>query len=212
MIILPVSSVLNMGSFQGGFIHGTTLRRSYPMVLKMLKDLKAKDFGELKNAKIKVLFDLKKRKSGGRIILGRIMKTNDLIRLLTKDEVEVVEGYDFIITLDKKCWDNIPDEDRVRILRHELRHAYFDIESENDPYKLVSHSISDFYEEVEANQKDPRWRERVGTLAEDIYEQEKEAQAEKKRRKQKAEYNPRAHTTACTGDRPFPVACSLQGS
>jgi hypothetical protein len=154
-----------------------------PMVLKMLKELKAKDFSELKNAKIKVLFDLKKRKSGGRIILGRIMKTNDLIRLLTKDEVEVVEGYDYIITLDKKCWDNIPDEDRMRILRHELRHAHFDIEAENDPYKLVTHSISDFYEEVETNQKDPRWRERVGTLAEDIYEQEKEAQAEKKKKK-----------------------------
>ncbi len=158
-----------------------------PMVLNMLKELKAKDFKELKNAKIKVLFDLKKRKSGGRIVLGRIVKSNDLIRLLTKDEVEAVEGYDYIITLDKKCWDNIPDEDRKRILRHELRHASFDIESENDPYKLVSHSISDFYEEVEANQKDPRWRERVGTLVEDIYEQEKEARAEKRKKKKEKE-------------------------
>ena len=154
-----------------------------PSVLKMLKDLKAKDFAELKNAKIKVLFDLKKRKSGGKIILGRIIKTNDLIRLLTKDDVEAAEGYDYIMTLDKKCWDNIPDEDRIRILRHELRHTYFDPEPENDPYKLVTHSISDFYEEVEANQKDPRWRERVGTLAEDIYEQEKEARLEKKRKR-----------------------------
>jgi hypothetical protein len=162
---------------------GLRYEEATPMVLNMLKELKAKDFSELKNAKIKVLFDLKKRKSGGQIILGKIMKTNDLIRLLTKDEVEVIEGYDYIITLDKKCWDNIPDEDRVRILRHELRHTHFDIESENDPYKLVSHSISDFYEEVETNQKDPRWRERVGTLAEDIYEQEKEAQAEKKKKK-----------------------------
>lgn len=154
-----------------------------PAVIKMLKDIKAKDFGELKNAKIKVLFDLKKRKSGGRIVLGKIMKTNDLIRLLTKDEVEVIEGYDYIITLDKKCWDHIVDEDRIRILRHELRHAYYDVESENDPYKLVTHSITDFYEEVEANRNDPRWRERVGTLVEDIYEQEKEARLEKKRKK-----------------------------
>ncbi len=157
-----------------------------PAVIKMLKDIKAKDFGELKNAKIKVLFDLKKRKSGGRIVLGKIMKTNDLIRLLTKDEVEVIEGYDYIITLDKKCWDHIVDEDRVRILRHELRHACYDVESENDPYKLVTHSITDFYEEVEANRNDPRWRERVGTLVEDIYEQEKEARLEKKRKKKNA--------------------------
>jgi hypothetical protein len=162
---------------------GLRYEEATPMVLNMLKDLKTKDFKELKNAKIKVLFDLKKRKSGGRIVLGRIMKTNDLIRLLTKDEIEVIEGYDYIITLDKKCWDSIPDEDRTRILRHELRHAYFDIESETDPYKLVSHSISDFYEEVEANQAYPRWRERVGTLTEDMYEQEKETRNEKIKKK-----------------------------
>ncbi|HVN96899.1 MAG TPA: putative metallopeptidase [Syntrophorhabdaceae bacterium] len=155
--------------------------------LNLLKTVRAKDFPELKNAKIKVLFDLKKRKSGGRIVLGRIMKTNDLIRHLTKDEVEVIEGFDYIITLDKKCWDNTTDEDRTRILRHELRHTFFDIEAEKDPYKLMTHSISDFYEEVELNQKDPRWRERVAILTEDIYEQEKEAQAEKRRKKKDRE-------------------------
>jgi hypothetical protein len=162
---------------------GLRYEEATPMVLDMLNDLKAKDFKELKNAKIKVLFDLKKRKSGGMIVLGRIMKTNDLIRLLTKDEIEVIEGYDYIITLDKKCWDNVPDEDRKRILRHELRHTHFDIESETDPYKLVSHSISDFYEEVEANQADPRWRERVSTLTEDMYEQEKKRGLRKEKRR-----------------------------
>ena len=152
-------------------------------VMDMLKELRAKYFPELRNAKIKALFDLKKRKSGGRLVLARILKTNDLIRHLTKDEVEAIEGYDYIITLDKLCWDSIDDADRTRILRHELRHTLFDIESENDPYKLVSHSISDFYEEVELNKDDPRWRERVGTLVEDIYAQEKEAGANKKPKK-----------------------------
>lgn len=152
-------------------------------VLDMLTSVKSQHFPELKNAKIKLLFDLKKRKSGGRIVIGRIMKTNDLIRQLTKDEVEVMEGYDYIITLDKTCWDHIPDGDRLRILRHELRHTFFDIESENDPYKLLSHSITDFYEEVEMNQDDPRWRERVASLTESIYEQQKEAKAEKRGKK-----------------------------
>ncbi len=154
-----------------------------PMVLTLLKQVKTKDFAELKNAKIKALFDLKKRKSGRRIVLGRIMKTNDLIRHLTRDEVEIIEGFDYILTLDKKCWDNISDEDRIRILRHELRHAFYDIEAEKDPYKLMTHSISDFYEEVELNQNDPRWRERVAILTEDIYEQEKEARSEKRKKK-----------------------------
>jgi hypothetical protein len=150
-------------------------------VTDMFRRVKSQHFPELKNAKIKVLFDLKKRKSGGQLVIGRIVKANDLIRHLTKNG-NAEEGYDFIVTLDKKCWDHITDEDRVKILRHELRHTSYDLESEDNPYKLVDHSILDFYEEVEMNQGDPRWRERVAVLAEDIYEQEKEARLEKKKK------------------------------
>ncbi len=92
-------------------------------------------------------------------MVGRILKSNDLVRHLTKNAY-AEEGYDFIITLDKKCWDHVTDEDRVKILRHELRHVSFDIEADDNPYKLVNHSILDFYEEVELNQADPRWRAR----------------------------------------------------
>ena len=154
--------------------------------IELLKEVRSKDFPELVNAKIKVLFDLKKRKSGGMVVLARIMKTNDLMRHLTRDGADLHDGYDYIITLDRKCWDNITDLDRVKILRHELRHTFFDIESEDNPYKLLNHSVADFYEEVELNKSDPRWRERVATLTEDIYEQEKEARAEKKNKNRKA--------------------------
>ena len=71
-------------------------------VLDLLKEVRSQDFPELVNAKIKVLFDLKKRKSGGMIVLARIIKTNDLMRHLTRNAVDVNEGYDYIITLDKK--------------------------------------------------------------------------------------------------------------
>ena len=154
-------------------------------VVDLLHDIRAQHFPELKNAKIKVLFDLKKRSSGGRITLGKIMKTNDLLRLLTIDRVDPIEGYDYIVTLDKTCWEVIEKEDKVRILRHELRHAYFDIDSEENPYKLVDHSILDFYEELETNKDDPRWRERVGTLTESIYEQKKEEINEARAKKMK---------------------------
>jgi hypothetical protein len=149
--------------------------------MEMYRKVKSQFFPELKNAKIRLLFDLKKRKSGGRVVVGRIVKSNDLVRHLTKN-VNAEEGYDFIVTLDRKCWDHITDEDRVKILRHELRHISFDIESDDNTYKLVNHSILDFYEEVEINQGDPRWRERVVTLTEDIYEQEKEVRLEKKKK------------------------------
>jgi hypothetical protein len=112
------------------------------------------------------------------------MKTNDLLRHLTKDEADAMEGYDYIITIDKTCWDSIIRDDKIRIVRHELRHTYFDIESEDNPYKLLDHSISDFYEEVEFNKDDPRWRERLATVVEDIYEQKKEARQDSKKKKE----------------------------
>jgi len=152
-------------------------------VMSLLKEVRTEYFPELKNAKIKVLFDIKKRKSSGMLVLARIMKTNDLLRHLTIDEAEAIEGYDYIIALDKTCWENIIKDDKIRIMRHELRHAYFDIESEENPYKLQNHSISDFYEEVEFNKDDPRWRERLAAVVEDIYEQKKEARQDKKRKK-----------------------------
>lgn len=150
-------------------------------VMDLLHEVRAQYFPELRNAKIKALFDLKKRSSGGRITLARIMKTNDLLRHLTKHEAEAVEGYDYIIAFDKVCWESITKDDRVRILRHELRHVFFDIDSEMNPFKLVDHSISDFYEEVEANKDDSRWRERVCGLVEEVYSQQKEERSESKK-------------------------------
>jgi hypothetical protein len=152
-------------------------------VVTMLREIKSQYFPELKNAQIKVLFDLRKRKSGGMMILGRIMRTNDLLRHLTIDEAGAVEGYDYIITLDKLCWDNITKTDKERLIRHELRHTVFDLEADSNPFKLQDHTISDFYEEIEYNKDDPRWRERLSTLVDDIYEQQKEARQDKKKKK-----------------------------
>ncbi|MCX8023229.1 MAG: putative metallopeptidase [Syntrophorhabdaceae bacterium] len=153
-------------------------------VVSLLRETKAKYFPELKNAKIKVLFDLKKRKSGGMMVLARIMKTNDLLRHLTIEDAGDIEGYDYIITIDKLCWNNIKRVDRERILRHELRHTLFDLESEDNPYKLRDHTITDFYEEIELNKDDPRWRERLSTLTADIYEQQKELRKKKGKKKE----------------------------
>ena len=154
-------------------------------VKKLFVEVQAKYFPELKNAKIITLFDVKKRASGGRVVLGRIMRTNDLLRHLTKDEAVAIEGYDYIITLDKEGWNAIGDADRVRLLRHELRHTHYDIDSESNPYRLLDHSITDFYEEVELNKDDPRWRERVASVVADIYEQEKEERKQEKNKKRK---------------------------
>jgi hypothetical protein len=146
-----------------------------PEIEPMLHKVRDNHFPELVNAKILVLFDLKKRGSKGMVTLARIMKANDLIRHLTTDNKDLFEGYDYIIAVDKVFWDNTSEADRERVIRHELRHTYFDIDSENDPYKLINHDITDFHAEVEANRDDPMWRERCATLTADVYDQMKDS-------------------------------------
>jgi len=143
----------------------------------LLHTIRAAHFGSLHNAKIALLFDTKRRKAGGMIVLAKIASTNDLIRYLTKSEIGLYEGYDYIIVIDRICWDAIDTTDRTRILRHELRHAYFDIDCEEHPYKIVDHDIEDFHREVELNADDPKWRIRLASLTDSIYEQKKEDKA-----------------------------------
>lgn len=146
-----------------------------PEAEPLLRKVRNDHFPELVNADILILFDLKKRGSKGMVVLARIMKANDLIRHLTTNEKSVAEGYDYIITIDKVFWDNTAEADRERVIRHELRHTFFDIDAEENPYKLIDHDITDFYAEVEMNRDDPRWRERCASLTKDIYDQMKES-------------------------------------
>jgi predicted metallopeptidase len=141
-------------------------------VIDILLEVRREYFPELRNAKIKVLFDTKKRSSGGKLTLGRMQKTNDLLRHLTTGEAEDEEGYDYIMYLDKAAFTNITRDDKIRLVRHELRHCHFDLEANSNPYKLVGHSVEDFYEEIELNQDEPRWGERVVAVAESVYNQD----------------------------------------
>jgi len=124
-------------------------------------------FGELASANIKVLYDTKKRKSKKRIVVSRIQKANDLIKCLTMDDIN--EEVDYILYIDKEVFASIDDSDKVRLIRRELRHCFVDMEANNDPYSLQDFEISDFYDEIDLNKDDPRWFERVLTVAESIY-------------------------------------------
>jgi len=136
----------------------------------LLREIRAEYCPELRNANIKMLFDLKKRQYDGKIVLGRIQKANDLVKYFTQNE-EDEAGVDYIIFLDKICWDAIQRSDKIKLLRHELRHAFFDADSEKTPYKLLPHDIEDFAEEVHLNQDDVSWRLRVAELTAAIYDQ-----------------------------------------
>lgn len=148
--------------------------------LQILGEVRAKYFPELSKAIIKVLFDTKKRMHGPKIVLGRILKANDLVRRLTDDLAE--SGCDYVMFLDQVAFENIALADKIRLIRHELRHCKVIIKDEDDPpkYKVIPHDIEDFIAEVEFNKDDVGWASRAAALAGEIYEQRKEMEAEEK--------------------------------
>ena len=140
-------------------------------VVELANKIQGQYFPELTKVKTKYLFDDKKRTSGGKIVLGRCQKTDDLVKYFTIDEANDEEGYQYIISLDKIAYDNIEEIDRIRLFRHELRHILFFETEEKTVYKINPHNIEDFVEEIELNTDDPRWAMRITSLIETIYEQ-----------------------------------------
>ena len=147
-------------------------------VIDLAREVQAEFFTELRSVKIKYVFDLKKRLSNGKIVLGRCQKANDMIRYLTIDESGDDEGFAYIIYLDKCAWSNIERNDKIRLIRHELRHIDIDMDSARNPYKISPHDVEDFMEEIELNRDDLRWAERVAGLTEQIYEQRRDQESE----------------------------------
>jgi hypothetical protein len=147
---------------------------------ELTKEVREQYFPNLEKAFIKVLFDTKMRKKGNKLVLGRMLKCNDLIRKLTDTQVE--DGCDYIMFLDQVVFENISREDKIRLIRHELRHckAYDTVkEGERPKYKLVPHDIEDFVIEIELNKDNVGWASNAVQLATDIYDQLAEDTREK---------------------------------
>ncbi|MFZ5451947.1 MAG: putative metallopeptidase [Thermodesulfobacteriota bacterium] len=134
--------------------------------------LQKRHFPYLANAKILFLVSKKKMMSKGRIVLGKIVKPSALVKYLSRNEAPD-DGYDYILYLDSKLINHCDEADIERVLRHELRHIFYDSDSKN-PYKLIDHDFTDFYDEVELNKDDPNWANRVARTVSLIYEQEKD--------------------------------------
>ena len=139
-------------------------------VLTLVDEVKKNVFDSLRSAKIKVLFDTKKRLSGGNLVLGRMQKTSDLLRHLTSDEAMTDEGYDYIMYICKVTYDNVDFEDKVRLIRRQLSKCEVDMDSNTSPYKLRGFETEDFYDEIEYNKEEPRWYDRCTEITESIYE------------------------------------------
>jgi len=134
-----------------------------------------KFFSALAGAKIKTLFNLKKKLSLGRIILAEIRKTSEIQRYLTAETIEY--GYDFFIIIDKILWTRVITNrrDKIRLIRHELRHIDSNL-GEFGKWGIRGHEIEDFHKEVESNKDKPRWAEELAILMSVMYEAEDDPQ------------------------------------
>lgn len=151
-------------------------------VITMLNDLVRESFPVLLNARIKVLFLMNKKKSSGNLVLGSMCKATPREYYLTSSP-NGDDGWNYIMILDGNVFPSLDEEDQKRIIRHELNHASIDLDAK-DPFKIVGHEIEDFYKEVEYNKDEPRWKERVFAIADQIYEKiEENKKAEKSKKK-----------------------------
>jgi len=124
---------------------------------------------EKQNITIKYLFDVKKKLHNGKLVLGTCYKSNDLVRHLTIEEASNEFGYDYVIILDKIVYQNASPDDRIRIIRHELRHV--DKDEYTEKCYINPHNIEDFIEEIELNMDKPRWASELTSTALEIYEE-----------------------------------------
>ena len=142
-------------------------------IIEMYERIRAQHFPHLVNAKILFLINKKKMVSKGNVVLGKIMRPSELVKFLSREEAPE-DGYDYILFLDGKLIANCDDPDIARVLRHELRHTFYDSDSLTNPYKIIDHDFSDFYDEVELNKDDPSWAKRVSQTVSLMYDQEKD--------------------------------------
>ena len=141
-------------------------------VIDIVEDVKNDVFPSLRSAKVKILFDTKKRMSGGKLVIGRMQKTNDLLRHLTVDESNSDDGFDYILYIDKNVWTNVSSDDKIRIARRQLQHCDVDMDANANPYKLRGFETEDFYDEIEYNKDDPRWYDRCVEVGLSIYDRD----------------------------------------
>lgn len=139
-------------------------------VVETFLDVAEEHFPNIGQLKIKFVFDTKKRIKNGRLCLGTCELASDKIRYFSKDDV-AVEGYDYVLTLDKKAWQFAEPEMRKRLMRHELRHVLID---EKGKLKIAPHDVEDFRIEIKLNQDDPDWAYKLATITEAAYDQERE--------------------------------------
>lgn len=139
-------------------------------LITVFLDVIEQRFEHFQHLNFKLVYDLKKRIKGGKMLLASVELASPKIKYFSIDE-KASDGYDYVLFIDKKAWDLASNKDKIRVISHELRHIFID---EKGSPKLIGHEIEDFFSEIKLNEDDPEWGLKLSRLTTDIYDQEKE--------------------------------------
>jgi hypothetical protein len=137
----------------------------YQVFLEIIEEY----FPALSSFSFGLLFREKLKKSRGGVILAEVCLPSKLLSYYAKNE----EGnpYDFLVIFDEMAWACGKIPDRVKIMRHELRHIFI---SEKGKPMMIGHDFEDFYKEVELNIDDPSWGSNLAEVIVAAYKQIKD--------------------------------------
>lgn len=131
---------------------------------RILSEIRNKEHGHLAEAKIGLAYRLGWRADAdGRLTLGQCRKRGDLDREL--------DGFDFIILLNKEAWDRLNEKQKRALIDHELCHAQIVIDSDGSPKtndrdrlvtRLKKHNCEEFREVV---QRHGLWKQDLEAFA-----------------------------------------------
>jgi len=132
-------------------------------VIRVVKQMIKNEFPVMREFNTKVILDTKGMKSKGKRLFGKLRKADDLNKFLSKAEENSFEGYTFVMILDKELVEAAPKSDLKRVVFHELNHGGMD---EKGKPILIDHDFEGFYVELDYNNDDPSWKERLAALLE----------------------------------------------
>ena len=92
-------------------------------VADLVAQVMDREFRALTSEEVQILtlFDLQRRMSQGRFILGRLAKAKDELKVVSK--LSGGSAYDYVLYLDKAVFMRMEDPDRIHLIKHELSHV-----------------------------------------------------------------------------------------
>jgi len=144
-------------------------RKADITVHEVFMDMIDKHFSNLSGYSFGLLFRDKIKKSRGNIILASITIPTKLMSFFARNDND--QPYDFLIIVDEMAWACGTEEDRVRIIRHEMRHCFL---NDKGRAMLIDHDFADFHEEVKLNLDNPGWASDLAVKVQAAYGQLKD--------------------------------------